>query len=129
MEPIKGTNNSEECMVFAMSDSGSTKMVRKHNWSKFVRLPSMEGLESCSGTVAVAASKTHSSTIRSSDQENEHSVSLCQEVPCPVVYQEIEDENDDDCVLPSMISFVPQMDDDCSLISSVSERARSLERL
>ena len=32
----------------------------------------------------------------------------------------------DDWVPSSMISFVPQMDDECSLISSVSDRAREI---
>ena len=44
MEPIKGTKNTEECMTFVMSDAGHTKIVRKRNWSEFVRLVSMEGL-------------------------------------------------------------------------------------
>jgi len=44
MEPIKGANNvdkvesMEECMNFVMSEAGATKMVRRRNWSKLVRL-------------------------------------------------------------------------------------------
>lgn len=44
MELIKGTTNTEECMVFVISDTGSTKMVRKRDWGEFVHLVSMEGM-------------------------------------------------------------------------------------
>ena len=44
MEPIKGTNNTEECMTFVMSDVGATKIVRKSNWSEYIRLVSMKEL-------------------------------------------------------------------------------------
>eukprot|EP00585_Thalassiosira_rotula_P011222 CAMPEP_0196159516 /NCGR_PEP_ID=MMETSP0910-20130528/46362_1 /TAXON_ID=49265 /ORGANISM="Thalassiosira rotula, Strain GSO102" /LENGTH=378 /DNA_ID=CAMNT_0041424437 /DNA_START=64 /DNA_END=1203 /DNA_ORIENTATION=- len=145
MEPIKGTkhansNNTEECMVFVMSDAGSTKMVRKHHWSKFVRLPTTQGLKLKSHTGTATALNTHSSTNALSDSiichpsalrdqhVKENSALLCQ-VPSEVVCQELGGEiADDDCCMPSMVSFVSEMDDDCSLISSVSDRANGIAR-
>mmetsp|Transcript_26798 Transcript_26798/g.50782 ORF Transcript_26798/g.50782 Transcript_26798/m.50782 type:complete len:277 (-) Transcript_26798:9-839(-) len=98
MEPIKGADNNdtaksmEECMTFVMSEAGATKMVRRRNWSNSVRL------------VRIPSS---SSTQRRTSP-----------VPCPEI------ENDEDCLVPSSsIEFVPQeFDDECSLISSVSDR-------
>ena len=42
MELIKGRNKREECMTFAMTDTGATKMVRRRSWHRVVRLVSME---------------------------------------------------------------------------------------
>jgi len=137
MEPIKGikdanSNNTEECMVFVMSDAGSTKMIRKHHWSKFVRLPTTQGLKLKSHTDTAAAVKTHSSSNALSDSRIFQPSALRDqhvEKPSEVVCQDLGDESvDGDCCMPSMVSFVPEMDDDCSLISSVSDRANGIAR-
>ena len=98
IKPIKGANNIDKvesvegCMTFVMSEAGATKMVRRRHWSKVVRL------------------------VRTS------SSSSLQECTSPVSCPEI--ENIDDYLVPaSTIEFVPQeFDDECSLISSVSDR-------
>jgi len=115
MEPIKGAidKSMEECMTFVMSDVGSTKMVRKRH-SHFVRLVSMEGSDP----------RPVSTTTKTYATPNCPPL-LCREIIPPVLCQEIEHESEIDWVLPSMISFVPQMDEECSLISSVSDRARA----
>jgi len=100
-EPIKGRANKnsaiaeEECMIFVMNGIGNTKTIRQRYWSEFVRLPY---------------------------------IAPCQEIP-DVVCQDIENNNNDNDLAPppSMIFFIPQVehnDDECSLISSVSDRAR-----
>jgi len=46
VEPIQRGDKSSlvKCMTFVTSDAGSTKMVSKNNWGKYVRLVSMQGL-------------------------------------------------------------------------------------
>eukprot|EP00585_Thalassiosira_rotula_P013959 CAMPEP_0196184580 /NCGR_PEP_ID=MMETSP0911-20130528/34230_1 /TAXON_ID=49265 /ORGANISM="Thalassiosira rotula, Strain GSO102" /LENGTH=161 /DNA_ID=CAMNT_0041454799 /DNA_START=33 /DNA_END=515 /DNA_ORIENTATION=- len=119
-KPLKGaedTSATEECMNFVMSDNGATKTVREKHWSEFVRLVSVE---ESSGHPAIAAiPKVHSITKTCATPEvsdlhvKEHSCEV-------VVRQEVQLESAADRDLPSMITFVPQMDEECSVISSVS---------
>lgn len=108
--PMKGASkpeSTEECMRFVMGVSGMTKMVRKRNWRKCIRLVSMEGLD------------PHGTRC-----PQQVPVIVCQEVS-PVTHEEIEE----DCV-PNMVSFDPitVLDEECSLISSVSDKARTFRR-
>lgn len=98
--PMKGAEGrsknkpQEECMTFVMSERGTTKMVRKRFWSEFVRL------------VRVSPSDPH-------QIHSERPVS-CQEI--------VSDQN---LFPPIVIAYVPpDLDEDCSLLSSVSDRAR-----
>jgi len=126
--PLKGakdTSDTEECMNFVMSDNGATKTVRERHWSEFVRLVSME---ESSGRPAIAATPTVHSIPKScatpvvlDSHVKEHSCEV-------VVHQEIQLGSAVDRDLPSMITFVLQMNDECSVISSVSDRAMGLRR-
>jgi hypothetical protein len=79
MPPISGNNTSiEESMAFVMSGDGSTKIISRRHWGKYVCLVSMDGL-----------------------------------VDHPPI---------------DMISFDSQTDDECSIISSVSDRASASNR-
>lgn len=44
-ELVKNEEVVEECMMFVMSDAGSTKLIKKRQWGDYVRLVSMKGLE------------------------------------------------------------------------------------
>ena len=119
----------EECLVFAVSGDGATKMVREKQGAAVrlvapmasrvdgaaTRLPgrkatgSREALEKCPRTVSAMHPKEKLLWLPHLD--------IAPPAPCQAV-------TDNDWVRPSMVSFVPQMDDDCSVLSSVSERAR-----
>jgi len=43
-KPIRGTDDVEEIMVFALSNDGTIKSIRKRYWNKCIRLVSNEGL-------------------------------------------------------------------------------------
>lgn len=127
-KPLKGaedTSATEECMNFVMSDNGATKTIRERHLSEFVRLVSME---ESSGHAAITATPTIHSITKScatpvvlDSHVKEHSCEV-------VVHQEIQLESAVDRDLPSMITFVLQIDDECSVISSVSDRAIGLRR-
>ena len=120
----------EECMIFVLNNVGSTKVILKKHWCQFVCL--------------VRPPSSSSSTMVTEQQEEEQQQcgTLSQErniAPPVVLCQEIERDNDTDeyraakmtgLSIPSMISFVSEDigDDECSLISSVSDRARCHER-
>ena len=120
--PNKKGTRSEECMTFVMKDSGSTKIIRKKDWVDFVRLVSVEKkprpqASPVDRTAEVATSKCLPSLA---EQPTVQTHGLCQEVS---------DESED--VLPDMVSFDSKraLDDECSLISSVSDRAMILARM
>mmetsp|Transcript_23506 Transcript_23506/g.42460 ORF Transcript_23506/g.42460 Transcript_23506/m.42460 type:complete len:410 (+) Transcript_23506:104-1333(+) len=131
MEPIKGdkTKSSKECMVFVISDNGATKMVREKDWSETVRLVSVEGLQDHTVANAKKSCATPEHRCRLVDQYNIKDRFMSRpfyqekETTPPVLCQEIEPENIRDWVPPSTITFIPQTDEECSLISSVSDRA------
>ena len=111
--PVKGARgrtgkgSTEECLTFVVSEIGTTKMVRRRFWSKFVRLvraPPADG-----------------------PRVEERAASTGGELERPVLCQEI--ESHDDSTPPKTIAFVPpDFNEECSLISSVSDRARGLAR-
>ena len=117
----------EECMVFVVSSAGFTKMVRKRK-SESVRLVSSDGLaarQPASITTNVSATRNKcSSSLLTEHPKNNHSW-LCHKHSHPTSCQDI---SDDDWVPPSMISFASQMNDECSLFSSVSDRAKGISR-
>lgn len=140
MEPVKGHDQvMEECLVFVMNDAGSTKMVRKRHWGQFVRLAvTTEEREIESSTRPVTPPMSNVSKPISSKQapqnkrcpptvqQHLNNVVLCQEVAptTPIIIcQQVE------APMPSVIVFDSQLDDECSLISSVSDRARAFRRV
>jgi len=90
-----------------MSDSGFTKKIRRRSWRKSVCLVSMRDLVLPLG--AITQSPLIESPVRT----------------CPRVSLV---ENHD--LFPNMVSFDPiqVMDEECSLISSISDKARMLQR-
>jgi len=100
MEPIVRGNDeesTEECMTFVMSDGGSTKMVRRRHWGKFVRL-----------------ARSQPRTERQHQFERS---------PVSVFSQGMEGDRHTAPIWD--IEFVPNaLDEECSVISKVSERAR-----
>ena len=117
--PNKRGTGTEECMTFVMKENGSTKVIRKKNWSEFVHPVSLEEPRCQAAPVAqrtnVATPKCMSSTEEQPTQT-------------PVLRQEVSDESKD--LVPGMVSFDSRKasEDECSLISSVSDRAMILAR-
>jgi len=124
MEPTKradGDADMRECMNFVICNNGSTKMVRRSHWSRSIRLVSMEGLDEChcqfndTTTTKVAMEHSTTNTCASPALFDQH-----------IKEQEIEPESIVDWVPPNMIAFVPHIDEKCSMMSSVSDRAMGL---
>jgi len=122
MEPTKRADEDAamgECMNFVIGDSGSTKMVRRSHWSRLIRLVSMEGSDGChqvdDTTVTVAMDYSTANTFTSPALSNQH-----------IKEQEIEPESIVDWVPLNMITVVPHIDEECSIMSSVSYRAMGL---
>lgn len=149
MVPIKGAENKnevEETLIFVMSNVGSTKMVRKHHWNDFVRPVSVE--ETTCAQQVQAPGNTEPSSPKNTrsispkcppsleQQLKQTSMMLCQDIPVAqpipeaVVCQEIEINQENEDFVPDMIMFdkAEVADEECSLISSVSDRARMLTR-
>mmetsp|Transcript_46508 Transcript_46508/g.97727 ORF Transcript_46508/g.97727 Transcript_46508/m.97727 type:complete len:346 (-) Transcript_46508:88-1125(-) len=118
-EPIKGTNHSEECMVFVMNDIGATKMIRKRYWHKLIRLVSMKDLDS------LPKKRRDDGKAAESSEEMIQNRKLY----LPDLCREIEKEGER-WTPPAMIEFASTSldDEEYSLISSVSDRARALSR-
>ena len=129
MEPIKGSSRhdaskdppvEEECMAFIINDTGSTKTIRRRHWSDLVR----------------RASKVEPRPTAADDDATKTWSMLCQEIKkgCSkdegnrimTVDEKLEKEKQ--LALPSSIAFVPGQASVCSLISSVSDRARASAR-
>jgi len=103
---IKEGTETEKCMTFVMHVKGTTKVIRERHWNDFIRRP-VSTEEDPHGQ---AASSAHTSVANVSTTKS--------------MVSESED-------LPDMISFEPAevSDEECSLISSVSDRARALARM
>ena len=125
MEPIKGSSSKdppveEECIAFIINDTGSTKTIRRRHWSDLVR----------------RASKEEPRPTAADDDATKTWSMLCQEIKkgCSkdegniimTVDEKLEKEKQ--LALPSSIAFVPGQASVCSLISSVSDRARASAR-
>lgn len=110
-EPIRSKKNGEtheDCMTFVMGPDGTTKMIRKRFWSDFVRLVCVPALEKASFSA--------------------HAASISREKKPLVLCQEVRAE-DNLCAPPKIISFPgDEFGDECSLMSSVSDRARASRR-
>mmetsp|Transcript_26701 Transcript_26701/g.57452 ORF Transcript_26701/g.57452 Transcript_26701/m.57452 type:complete len:366 (+) Transcript_26701:61-1158(+) len=123
MEPTKRTHGGAamgECMNFVIGDSGSTKMVRRSHWSRSICLVSMEGLDGChqvNDTPATAVVDHFTSKACTPPAlSNQY-----------IKEQNIQPECIVDLIPPNMIAFVPQMmNEECSIMSSVSGRAMGL---
>ena len=134
-----GNNNKGEGMAFVMDELGSTKMIRKKYWCEYVRLVrpmqedeedddndmdcGMEGMLLDPSThCRMSSPDTHQDQVLPQDHSKEDVV-LC---------QEIQDDNEKyakDAPLPEMIAFKPQeINDECSMISSVSDKVRKAWR-
>ena len=121
LEPIKSssensesanTTDVEECMVFVMNQSGSTKMIRMRHWADKVRLPSSQQED------------------EEAIYESTENVLLCQEI-APKSVQQGELVKKLSLLPPTVITFNSLQildDDDCSFMSSVSDRARASQR-
>ncbi len=114
-KPVNGAKNKtchaecvmEECMTFVTTKLGSTKTVRRRHWGKYVHL--------VSPLIKVQHLLKRRSTLPFREKN------------APVICTVIE-RNGDDVTPARVIAFVPQTDEECSLISSVSDRARALMR-
>ena len=145
-------NDKGESLTFVMDDKGCTKMIRKKYWCEYIRLVntddlelehdnvarlSKEGLYNSPPSYKRRVSDPHQMTQdmhQFSKYKKEDIDMLCQEIP--IVCQEVpqddavdeyytQEEDDDTAFLPDMIAFKPTNgNDECSLISSVSDRAR-----
>lgn len=130
MEPMKkraAENSSgamEECMNFVIGECGSTKMVHRRNWSKSIRLVSLEGVhcDPVDNSNTMEHSENKTCVTPTSMGQHQH----INEQTCDAVYEETAPKNIVDLGPPTMITYVPHMDDECSLISSVSDRVRGL---
>ena len=147
-------STNEEVMVFVIDESGSTKNIRKKYWCEYIRLVSMQGMTTTDieekgidpAPPIVLETRDHvlhnNQDIPNNTLRTQNGVVLCQEIP--VACQEIhrppqvnsignqiqddgQDEEEDTAPLPDMITCVPkENEEECSLISSVSDRARGL---
>ena len=126
-----------ECMAFVIDDIGSTKIISKKYWKKYIRLVASEEEQSHQDhhPLLPVSQGDHS-------KKKKKNVVFCQEITV-ASYQEMphnhhrgaqeevnhdqDDQEEDECdKLPDMIVFRPQEnhDDECSLISSISDKAR-----
>jgi hypothetical protein len=113
------TETVEECMTFVMDSGGSTKMVRKRFWSDFVRLVHVQRLGKHRFT-------KHSAFI----SRKKNPPSICEEVEAETC-EEAEAETKDNLGTPlnGIIAFgFHECEDECSLLSSVSDRARERKK-
>ena len=146
-------STNEEVMVFVIDESGSTKNIRKKYWCEYIRLVSMQGMtttdieeKGIDPAPPIVETRDHvlhnNQDILNNTLRTQNGVVLCQEIP--VVCQEIhrppqvnsignqiqddgQDEEENTAPLPDMITCVPkENEEECSLISSVSDRARGL---
>lgn len=145
-------STNEEVMVFVIDESGSTKNIRKKYWCEYIRLVSMQGMtttdieeKGVDPAPPIVETRDHvlhnNQDILNNTLHTQNGVVLCQEIP--VVCQEIhrppqvnsignqiqdddQDEEEDTAPLPDMITCVPKDNEECSLISSVSDKARGL---
>jgi len=62
----------EECMTFVMSGTKCVKMLKKDQWSKYIRLTSMEGLDDDDGGDGALVSPTNAVTDKGSRKWNKH---------------------------------------------------------
>jgi hypothetical protein len=73
-EEDNNSNHSlEECMTFVLSDSGCTKMIKKRQWSEFVRLISTNNGCKKTPTLPVTQDKARHA-LGSYDKNNDHDV-------------------------------------------------------
>jgi len=129
MEPGKGTMPMEECMTFVINDAGSSKVLHKRHWSQYIRrVATMEKEDPQPVKTEVKTHAAHRSPPSLDKHLKAYSALFCQEINPPVLCQEIEEENVP--FPPRLVEFVPrsQIDEECSLISSVSDRARAQSR-
>ena len=105
--PIKDGTRTEECMTFVMKENGSTKIIRERSWSEFVR------------PASVKIPRNQAAPATSPEEQPKQ---------IPLYSQEVSNESSD--VIPNLIAFdsTKTLDDECSLISSVSDRARAMMR-
>ena len=110
-EPIKKGTGTEECMTFVTNETGSTKIIRERHWREFVRPASMVEPRS--------QAKRATEFMPSPKEQLEENPAFCQDVS---------EESED--IVPDMILFDQEKvsDEECSLISSVSDKARTLWR-
>ena len=111
-EPIRNGTGTEECMTFVTDGDGSSKTIRKKNWSKFV----------CPVSAQKRRSRNETSTRMTKATPQEEQAKMI-----PVFHQEVFESED---MLPGVISFdsTKLLDDECSLISSVLDGASALGR-
>ena len=133
-------NNKGEGMAFVMDEAGSTKMIRKKYWCEYVRLvrPMQEDEDNdmdCGMEMSLDPSTHRRTTVMSSaptihqDQDyhlpQDHSkedVILCQEI------QQDGNEEDGMAPLPEIAVKTQDINDECSMISSVSDNVRKAWR-
>ena len=119
----KTFENVEECMVFVVDLKGSTKVVRERQGA-CVRLVAADAChpERKAKGMNFCANYTRHSASSPAEHPEEHRACLRQEISSPAPCKE---RGKVDWTPPRAVSFVTQMDDDeCSMLSSVSERAR-----
>jgi len=111
--PTKDGTGTEECMTFVMKENGSTKIIREKKWCEFIRPASVKIPRNQASRMAKVATPK---CITSPEEQPKQ---------IPVYCQEVSDEIGD--ILPDLIVFdsTKILNDECSLISSVSDRARA----
>ena len=143
------TNDNDkkgDSLTFVMDDKGCTKMIRKKYWCEYIRLVNTDDLElehqeehddirRLSKEGLYNPPPSYKRRVSDPIQVTTDIDMLCQEIP--IVCQEVphddavdeyytqEEDDDETAPLPDMIAFKPTNgNDECSLISSVSDRAR-----
>lgn len=116
----------EEFMIFVIDGAGSTKVVERRYWGTFVRLVAAErmDLDIHEGMRGSTGPRNPPSPVELEPHiQFQECPVLCQEIGPPVLCQVIKDGGD--CTPVDSIVFSSSMynDDDCSAISSVSDRA------
>mmetsp|Transcript_25774 Transcript_25774/g.44001 ORF Transcript_25774/g.44001 Transcript_25774/m.44001 type:complete len:365 (+) Transcript_25774:120-1214(+) len=127
MERVKGTLSMEDSMTFVINSAGATKTVRRRYWSHYVRRVSVEREHRRPDKFVTKTPSVPRCSPSIDKHLKAYSAMLCRrEGTPPVLCQEIQEETS--CDPPSIIEFIAQADDECSLISSVSDRARAQSR-
>ena len=133
-----GNNNKGEGMAFVMDELGSTKMIRQKYWCEYVRLvrpmQEEENEDMDCGMEGMLLDPSTHRRMSSPDthQDQDHHLPQDHSKEDVVLCQEIQDDNEKDAKeapLPEMITFKPQeINDECSMISSVSDKVRKAWR-
>ena len=123
-----------ECMAFVIDDIGSTKIINKKYWKNYIRLVASEeqSHQDHHPLLLPVSQGDHSEKKKNVVFCQEIPVASCQEMPHnnhraqEEVNHDQDHQEEDECdELPDMIVFIPQENhDECSLISSVSDKAR-----